>query len=390
MPAVRDALFAQADTALVNGRFTSDAFLRKFAGSKRKKGEATVNADAPLFTIKGKAYPTKDFLAYVQQAQRPRPGAEPRFVMQQLYNQFTDQSLTEFERTNLDTKYEDYRMLVKEYRDGILLFQLMDEKVWSKALTDTVGLQQFFTANQANYQWGPRVQATVVGAASAALLAQAQQQMATGRYAVTRNAPALVAFQTGQAKILPPSQSALDALAARLTQDSTLTLAVTGRVKRGETAPLAQRRAAAIANYLTDKGVASRQISTKTTAAPAANATALLALTTSNVEALEETLNQKNPLAVQIVQQSFQQGDNKVVDEVMARGPGTYPVQKDGRFYAVTIEKVLPAGPKALNEARGQATSDYQAYLEKEWLNTLRTQYPVKVNQGEVDKLVTK
>jgi peptidyl-prolyl cis-trans isomerase SurA len=74
----------------------------------------------------------------------------------------------------------------------------------------------------------------------------------------------------------------------------------------------------------------------------------------------------------------------------MDRGPGTYSVQKDGRFYSVTVEKSLPAGPKALSETRGQATSDYQSYLEKEWLNQLRTQYPVKVNQAEVDKLVTK
>jgi peptidyl-prolyl cis-trans isomerase SurA len=175
---------------------------------------------------------------------------------------------------------------------------------------------------------------------------------------------------------------------ARLAEDPALTVAITSRVKRGEAAALAQRRAAAVATYLTGKGVASNRLSTKT--ATAADATTLLALTTTNVVALEETLNQTNPLAVQIAQNSFQKGDNKVVDEVMDRGPGTYSVQKDGRFYSVTIEKALPAGPKALSETRGQATSDYQSYLEKEWLNGLRTQYPVKVNQEEVDKLITK
>ena len=251
-----------------------------------------------------------------------------------------------------------------------------------EGLTDTVGLQQFFTANQANYQWGPRVQATVISAASPALLAQAQKQLETGRYAVTRNAPAPVAFRAGQATILPPSQSALDVLAARLLQDPSLSVTVTGRVKRGEAAALAQRRAAAVVAYLTGKGVVSNQISTKAATAPAADAAALLALTTTNVAALEETLNQTNPLAVQIAQNSFQKGDNKVVDEVMDRGPGTYSVQKDGRFYSVTIEKALPAGPKTLAETRGQATSDYQNYLEKEWLNELRTRYPVKVNQA--------
>jgi peptidyl-prolyl cis-trans isomerase SurA len=51
---------------------------------------------------------------------------------------------------------------------------------------------------------------------------------------------------------------------------------------------------------------------------------------------------------------------------------------------------MLPAGPKTLAEARGQATSDYQTYLEKEWIAQLRQQYPVKVNEAELNKLVTK
>jgi len=65
-------------------------------------------------------------------------------------------------------------------------------------------------------------------------------------------------------------------------------------------------------------------------------------------------------------------------------------VQKDGRFYAVTITRTLPAGPKTLAEARGQATSDYQSYLEKEWIASMRSANPVKINETEVNKLVTK
>jgi peptidyl-prolyl cis-trans isomerase SurA len=78
------------------------------------------------------------------------------------------------------------------------------------------------------------------------------------------------------------------------------------------------------------------------------------------------------------------------VDDLMSRPAGTYTVQKDGRHYAVIIDKTLPAGPKTLAEARGQATSDYQTYLEKEWITQMRQKYPVKVNEAEVNKLVTK
>ena len=93
---------------------------------------------------------------------------------------------------------------------------------------------------------------------------------------------------------------------------------------------------------------------------------------------------------MQISQRIFQKGDNKVMDQFLTRAPGTYAAQQDGRYYAIKVEKSLPAGPKTLTEARGQATSDYQNYLEKEWIAQLRQQYPVQVNEAEVSKLVTK
>ncbi|GAA3922224.1 peptidylprolyl isomerase [Hymenobacter algoricola] len=375
----KDYVFAKADTSLVSGRF-------KYVPAEKDK-----LATAPLFTIKGKPYLTKDFLAYVQQNQRARPGSEARYSMQQLYDQYADQQLTDYEKANLENKYEDYRMLVKEYRDGILLFQLMDEKVWSKAIEDTTGLQKFFADNQAKYQWDSRVQGTVISAATPQLLTKAQQQLKGGRYVVKNGVPATVAFRPGTADILKGAWSGLDRLASQLQADSTLQLVVTGRAKKGESATLARKRASNVVLYLTTKGVPARRLSTAAkTLTTASDYSALLSVTGTNTVALEEMLNEQNPLAVQITQRSFQKGDNKVVDELLTRGPGSYDVPKDGRYYNVTIDKVLPAGPKTLAEARGQATSDYQNYLEKQWIAQLRDQYPVKINQPEVDKLVTK
>ena len=104
---------------------------------------------------------------------------------------------------------------------------------------------------------------------------------------------------------------------------------------------------------------------------------------------LESTLNEKNPLSVQITSKKFQKGENKALDGVEWK-EGTYPVERDGRFMLIKIEKILPPAYKTLSEARGIATSDYQAYLEQQWINELRQKYPVKVNQEEVDKLVKK
>ena len=387
IPAAKLYAFSQADTALVAGRlkytFTPGEGMKPAQAKSNPNGGKMI-----LFTIKGKPYFVSDFLTFAQQNQRPRPGAEPSFVMQQLYDQYVDQSLTEFEKANLENKYEDYRMLVKEYRDGILLFQLMDEKVWSKAIEDTVGLKQFFAENQAKYQWEPRVQATVISAASPELRTRAQQQLKAGRYVVRQGVPASVSFATNTADVQPAGRASLEELASRLAADNALTLTITSRTKRGESAALAGRRNASVVKFLTALGVPAEQLKTAT-GKPAA-ADAQLTFTSTNPVAMEESLNTQNPLAVQVQQRNFQKGDNKAVDQFLTSAPGTYTTEADGRFYTVVVDKQLPAGPKALSEARGQATSDYQNYLEKQWIEQLRTQYPVNINQSEVDKLVTK
>ncbi|MVN76759.1 peptidylprolyl isomerase [Hymenobacter sp. HMF4947] len=395
IPAAKALAFAQADTALVKGRYKFNPATMTASGAKASKNTKKMGGDKlPLFTIKGQPYPVSSFLTYVQQNQRPRPTAEPAFAMQQLYDQYVDQSLTDFEKASLPTKYEDYRMLVQEYRDGILLFQLMDEKVWSKAIEDTTGLRKFFMANQANYQFGQRARGTVISAATPQLLARAQRELAAGRYAVAGKAgSALVHFKAGTATPANAGGSAvLDDAARRLAQDTALAVTVAGHIRKGESPALARQRATAAIDYLAKAGKIERR---RLTLAPASAATTAtgdtrLAFFSNSPAALEAILNQQNPLAVQIQQRTFQKGDNKVMDDYLTRPAGTYTTQRDGRYYAVVVKQNLPAGPKMLTDARGQATSDYQNYLEKQWIEQLRQQYPVQVNDAEVSKLITK
>ena len=390
MPVAKAYVFSKADTALVAGRYKYTVPAATMKAAKGTKG--AVNDNSALFTIKSKSYLVKDFLTYAQQSQRPRTGAQPTFAMQQLYDQYVEQSLTEFEKNSLETKYEDYRMLVKEYRDGILLFQLMDEKVWSKAIEDTVGLKKYFADNQTKYQWDQRVQGTVVSAATPALRTQVQQLFGKGSaMPTTKGIPATIGFKARTATLMPASTEALSKLASLMATDSTLQITASGEIKAKS---LAAQRTAAVKAYLTGKGAKGSRITVSPTGGKQARTgtadVVYLRAYTRDPSAIEQRFNAQNPLSVQISQKVFQKGDNKAMDELMAKGPGHYDVQKDGRYYTVTIDKMLPAGPKTLAEARGQATSDYQTYLEKEWITTMRTARPVKVNETEVSKLVTK
>ena len=66
-----------------------------------------------------------------------------------------------YENTRLEQKYPEFKALMSEYRDGILLFDLTDQKVWSKAVKDTVGLKDFYKKNRNNYMWETRLDASI-------------------------------------------------------------------------------------------------------------------------------------------------------------------------------------------------------------------------------------
>jgi peptidyl-prolyl cis-trans isomerase SurA len=73
-----------------------------------------------------------------------------------------NERLLAYEDARLEQKYPDFRMLVQEYHDGILLFDLTDRNVWSKAVKDTAGLKEYFMANPGKYMWGQRLHASLV------------------------------------------------------------------------------------------------------------------------------------------------------------------------------------------------------------------------------------
>ena len=80
--------------------------------------------------------------------------------LQQSYKEFVDETVINYEDANLESKYPEYRNLLKEYRDGILLFDLTDREVWSKAVKDSAGLRVFYNKNKNNYLWEERAEVT--------------------------------------------------------------------------------------------------------------------------------------------------------------------------------------------------------------------------------------
>jgi len=78
------------------------------------------------------------------------------------YNDFINLRIYNYHNENLESEYPEFKNIVQEYREGLLLFELMEKEVWQKSKKDTIGLKEYYNKNKANYFWRKRIEAIVV------------------------------------------------------------------------------------------------------------------------------------------------------------------------------------------------------------------------------------
>lgn len=120
-----------------------------------------LKSNKPLFTLDGISYGQRDFAYFLITNHRGVSKDEIKTVVDAQYTKYVKETVLNYEESKLTDKYPAYKALVSEYHDGILLYEVMSDKVWNKAMKDTTGLAAYYEANKSNYQWGPRVDADV-------------------------------------------------------------------------------------------------------------------------------------------------------------------------------------------------------------------------------------
>ncbi|MES2387758.1 MAG: peptidylprolyl isomerase [Bacteroidota bacterium] len=386
IPSVQKSAFAKGDTSLISGHWTYD-----------EKDKANTRT---MFTIGSKAYTVGDFYAFVKRTQHARNSTSPTYLMETAYKAYVDDELKKYEEEHLEEKYEDYRMLVKEYHEGILLFQLMDTKVWTKAMEDTTGLKEFYSKNKDKYRWSQRVNATIFNVANQKTLDDVKGMLKNKPFAVNEPKFADVKFDKNAIEPTKDTRSKILGVANQMRANKSLFIEVVGHVDPKEKTAISKKRAQAIVDSLVRRGVELKRITLKDYAKnkPAASGKAednqrvsFNVLDTTN-KALEKVMNAKEALTVQVTEGMFQKGENTTLDALPWK-VGDFRIEnkenKDRILY-VEIKAVEEPRAKTLDEARGLVISDYQNYLEKAWIEQLRKTYPVTVNEPEVKKLVKK
>ncbi|HNQ37692.1 MAG TPA: peptidylprolyl isomerase [Prolixibacteraceae bacterium] len=235
-----------------------------------------------LFTFANQKITAREWADHLKtipgQQLRNDPGMLPRY-----YHAWENETLIRYEESRLEEKHPDFRSLLQEYHDGILLFNISERQIWQKAASDSVGLAAFYETNKGKYLWPERYQGSIIRCASPQLKEEAE------------------------------------------------TLAESG-VDPGE---------------------------------------------------IQDVLRLPDG-ALTISRGIWEKGENPVIDYYLWEG--SLPADWNETTGFITGEKMAPA-PKALDESRGYHISDYQQYLEEQWVRELRRKYPVKINKKLVKQL---
>ena len=140
-------LITKVDTSYYNGKW---------------KAESAAGLIKPLFNLGNVSYSQQDLAKFISENQsKQSKESSLDGLVRKAYDSWKDDKIIAFEDAKLESKYQDFRLLMQEYRDGILLFEITDENVWSKALKDSAGMASFYENNKLNYMWGDRLEAVI-------------------------------------------------------------------------------------------------------------------------------------------------------------------------------------------------------------------------------------
>jgi peptidyl-prolyl cis-trans isomerase SurA len=140
-----------------NDKLDSTYYLGKWTADGKLKSNKV------LFELNGEtaAFTQQAFAKYLEKNYRGVKRDENKVVVAKQYKSWEKAAILEYEEAMLPTKYPEYRALLKEYHDGIILYEIMQDRVWNKAVKDTAGLRAYFMENQSKYTWQKRLDATV-------------------------------------------------------------------------------------------------------------------------------------------------------------------------------------------------------------------------------------
>lgn len=167
LPSVSDKLlFSNADSLLVNA---STENVNKFPISK--KAIATFKDGTQ---IKG-----SDWLNYmIENKPNPEQIKQPNNIM---WDRFAKQMVINYYKQHLEEYNADFKYQMQEFKEGNMLFEIMERNVWSKAGADSLSLKKYYEVHKENYKWAASADVLIFNCATEKLANEALASSKAGK-----------------------------------------------------------------------------------------------------------------------------------------------------------------------------------------------------------------
>lgn len=139
-------------------------------------------ASLTLVTIDKKQITGTTFLDYVKSQQKVGVSLKPiNKLVDLLYSKFVDEQLNTYYNDNLETEFPDFSNVMDEYRDGLLLFDLMEKEIWERSKTDTLGLKSFYETQKDKHKWKTRLDILIASSTNNEMIKKAHAMLKKGK-----------------------------------------------------------------------------------------------------------------------------------------------------------------------------------------------------------------
>ena len=139
--------------------------------------------DKIVLSVGAKKVSAKKYVLFLSDQQRTAKDAKVvlKTISERSYDKFVEEQLNIFADENLENKFPEFANVVEEYKDGLLLFDLMEKEIWDKSKKDTLGLKTFFDKNKSNYKWKNRLEVSVVSSTKKEIVEKAALMLKDGK-----------------------------------------------------------------------------------------------------------------------------------------------------------------------------------------------------------------
>lgn len=346
-----------------------------------------------IFSIGEKEIKARKFLEFSQNKLLKNKKPYQKTEIDTWYKEFESSENLNYEEENLSKKNPEFGMLFNEYKNEILLNNVMDGPIWSQVLQDTTAQKNYYFAHNANYKLPERIKAEVYDASSAENLRKAKEVFSKSPYPVSLRWNDLI-FNKNTSELTENHKQHLTNLAILLLKNKDYRVEIAGNIDPDETEGVSSLRAQNVVKQVVKMGVAMDRIVEKDNGKfmPVSkterekNQRVNFTISTTNKQDIVKLTNLLKPESLKVYSGYFKKGENKVVD-LLRWVPGEQQIEKSGRIIYANIESLEPQRTMQFHEAQGKIIKAMQLEKEQEMLQKLKGMFPVVVNDDLLKKV---